>query len=194
MNEPRYSEDEVAEIFRLASELEQRDPPVVGARYGMTLAELQEIGREAGLDPELIARAATAPQARAVANQRVVGLPVGVGRTVDLGRAMDDAEWDRLVVDLRETFDARGVVRVDGTLRQWSNGNLQVLVEPVASGHRVRFKTVNANARAFMGIGVAFIGLFVVLGVVGVATDGLGLATAFGRMAGIAAIGTGFFG
>jgi len=30
----------------------------------------------------------------------------GVGRTVDLERRLTDAEWDQLVVDLRETFDA----------------------------------------------------------------------------------------
>ena len=29
-------------------------------------------------------------------------------------------EWERLVVDLRETFDARGHVTSQGTLRQWT--------------------------------------------------------------------------
>ncbi len=79
--------------------------------------------------------------------RRVLGLPLGVGRTVELGRKLTDEEWDHLVVDLRETFDARGQVRQDGSLRQWTNGNLQALLEPTPTGDRLRLRTMNGNAR-----------------------------------------------
>jgi DNA-3-methyladenine glycosylase II len=37
---------------------------------------------------------------------------------------LSDDQWDRLVVDLRETFNAAGIVGREGSLRQWRNGNL----------------------------------------------------------------------
>jgi hypothetical protein len=73
-----------------------------------------------------------------------------VGRTVELDRWLTEEEWERLVVDLRQTFDARGVVRADGSLRQWTNGNLQVLLEPGARGHRIRMRTYNELARVLL--------------------------------------------
>jgi hypothetical protein len=62
-----------------------------------------------------------------------------------------------LVVDLRETFDARGVVRAEGSLRQWTNGNLQALLEPTAGGSRLRLRTLNGNARMYMAVGAGFL-------------------------------------
>jgi len=84
------------------------------------------------------------------------GLPVSVGRIVQLDRKVSDPEWERLVVDLRETFEARGVVRQEGSLRQWTNGNLQVLVEPTETGDRIRMRTAKSDVRTlvFCGIGL----------------------------------------
>ncbi len=69
-----------------------------------------------------------------------------------------DEEWERLVVDLRETFDARGIVRHDGALKQWTNGNLQVLLEPDEKGHRVRLRTTKGDARGMMVGGLVMFG------------------------------------
>lgn len=155
MTERRYDEEETAAIFARASEATPRDVSALPAKQGWSLAELQAIGREAGLAPEEVAAAARAldrpPQP---APRRFLGLTIGVGRTVQLDRRMDDAEWERLVVVLRDTFDARGQIRVEGSLRQWTNGNLQVLVEPTSRGDRVRFRTRNASAQAYITIGL----------------------------------------
>jgi hypothetical protein len=75
---------------------------------------------------------------------------------------MTDAEWERLVVALRETFNARGVIRTEGSFRSWSNGNLQCLVEPDGEGQRVRFRTVRGNARPMMYMGLGMMGVSVV--------------------------------
>jgi hypothetical protein len=100
-----------------------------------------------------------------------------VARTVNLNRRLSKDEWERLVVQLREVFNVRGFTRSDGSLRQWTNGNLQVLLEPTATGHRLRFGTVNGAARASIASGVA---MFAVAGIVVIsdATVGtLGAAT-----------------
>ena len=97
----------------------------------------------------------------------MLGLTIGVGRTIDLDRKLTEDEWDRLVVDLRETFDARGTVKQEGSFRQWTNGNLQALLEPTPTGQRIRLRTVKANARALMSGGLVTFGI---AGVVAIAS------------------------
>lgn len=152
MAERQFSDEEVAAIFEKASEAESLAP--VSAGKGMTLAALQEIGREAGMSPEAIARAALSLDQTARAKpQTLLGLPVAVGQTIEVDRPLAEADWERLVADLRVTFNARGVLRRDGPFRQWTNGNLQALVEPTPTGFRLRLKTFNANARALVTMG-----------------------------------------
>lgn len=159
-DERRYSEEDVAAIFQRAAEAQQSARRQLPAGEGMTLAELQEIGREVGIPPELVAQAARSVDlAGRSTSQRFLGLPIGVGRTVDLGRPLSDAEWEQLVVDLRDTFDARGIVRYDGPFRQWTNGNLQALLEPTPTGHRVRLRTTKGDARGLMSAGLGFLGV-----------------------------------
>ncbi len=156
MIERRYSAEEVSAIFEQAAQAEQSGRLPAGRGQGMTLAELQAIGTEAGIPSELVRQAAQALDHRPQpANRNFLGLPYRVGLNVTLPRTLSDPEWERLVVDLRETFDARGVVRQDGSLRQWTNGNLQVLVEPGEGGHRVRFRTMNGSVRAYVSAGLA---------------------------------------
>lgn len=157
----RYTEDEMRAIFARASEAEPEGERLAPAPAGgMTLEELQSIGQEVGISAERVAQAATAldgspPSAGIV--RRLAGLPIGVGRTVELGRRLTDDEWDRLVSELRETFDARGTVRQEGGLRYWTNGNLQVYLEPSGDGHRLRLRTVKGSALAFMQMGAGFV-------------------------------------
>jgi hypothetical protein len=192
MPDRRYTDDEVAEIFARASEKEQAARRQLPSSEGLTLVELQKIGQEAGLSPELVAQAArTLDEPRAPAPPVFLGLPLGVARTVRLERRLTDAEWERLVVDLRETFDARGVVRAEGSLRSWSNGNLQVLVEPDGDGQRVRFRTIKGSARSMLAAGVGMVGLAAVTAVAGLITPVA--AEAMRSMTTLALVGAGMF-
>ena len=162
MPERRFNEEEVAAIFQRATEAQQSShapAPVADGRAGtgggLTLSELQEIGREVGIPPELVRHAATSiDQVGQPTARSYLGLPIGVGRTVELERRLTDEEWDRLVVDLRETFDARGSIRRDGSLLQWTNGNLQALLEPTATGQRLRLRTIKGDSRSLMTMGI----------------------------------------
>lgn len=151
---------EVAAIFERATEARetlQRQLP--SGEGGLTLAELQQIGREVGISSDLIVHAAhMLDQAGRQTSRKWLGLPIGVGRTIELDRKLSEDEWERLVVHLRETFDARGVVRHEGSLRTWSNGNLQALLEPTVTGHRLRLRTVKGDARSLIGGGLAIFG------------------------------------
>jgi hypothetical protein len=193
MSERRYSDEEVAAIFERAAETEHTALPVSAESKGMTLVALQEIGREVGISAESIAHAArTLDQAGRPASRVFLGLPIGVGRTVELDRPISDAEWERLVGDLRETFGARGSVRYDGPFRQWTNGNLQALVEPTLKGHRVRLQTVKGDSRALMTGGLGMVGAATAaLIAIAVAGGNAGSVTGVGFMA---AVGLGMFG
>jgi hypothetical protein len=159
MAERQYDDAEVAAIFKRAAESEHSVLPAPAEGKGLTLAALQDIGREVGIPPEAIATAARSLElgGRPVA-RRFLGLTIGVGRTVEFDHPLSDAEWERLVADLRETFDARGTVRYDGPFRQWTNGNLQALLEPTPTGHRLRLQTVKGDSRSMMAMGLTVLG------------------------------------
>src|SRR4051812_35224004 len=115
MSERQFSEQEVAEIFERATRQQTATLRQQSTGRGMTLAQLQEIGREVGIAPDLIAKAArSVDSADRYTVRRLLGLPVGVGLTASLGRTLSESEWQQLIVDLRETFDARGSVRDEG--------------------------------------------------------------------------------
>lgn len=160
MSERRYTDEEVAAIFKRAAEEEPTSLSIKAAGKGMTLAALQDIGREVGISPESISHAALSLEMAGKPGSRTfMGLPLGVGRTVELDRPLSDADWERLVADLRETFEASGTVKYDGPFRQWTNGNLQALVEPTPTGHRLRLQTVSGDSRALMTGGIAAVGV-----------------------------------
>ncbi|HKA57302.1 MAG TPA: hypothetical protein VKD28_01700 [Gemmatimonadales bacterium] len=175
MPERRYTDKEIAAIFRAATD-GPASPPEVPREEGLTLPDLQAIGREVGIAPEAIARAANGLDVTRGLARSFLGLPLGVARTVNLNRRLTDDEWERLVVQLREVFDARGSTRSDGSLRQWTNGNLQVLLEPTESGHRLRFRTMHGGAQASIAMGFVCFGAAAVTTLITALTGSLGEA------------------
>jgi hypothetical protein len=179
MSERRYSEQEIAEIFERATEAQKVGSRPSSPGEGLTLAELQDIGRDVGLAPELVATAARSLDApAAVAGpRRLLGLPIRVGHVVELPRRLTDEEWERLVVSLRDTFDARGKLRDDGAFKQWTNGNLEILLEPTSTGQRLRMRTYKESAAGLMLGG----GITLTIAVVGLVAALLGMGRELGE-------------
>ena len=146
--ERRYKDEEIEAIFAAAAEAPEPMSRAIDAGAGLTLADLREIGREVGIAPERISAAAEAlDRPPVVAGRRTyLGMPIAVGRTVLLPRAPTDREWALLVAELRATFGARGRAESEGELREWSNGNLRVSVEPTETAYRLRLRTVKGSA------------------------------------------------
>lgn len=155
MTNRRYSDEEVAAIF--AKAIEAEGPALVQSPRdeGLSLIDLQAIGRDVGLAPEAVARAAHSLEAGAPAESRTfLGFPIAVERTIMLNRRLTEEEWELLVVKLRDAFDAKGRVSASGSFRQWTNGNLQALLEPTTAGHRLRLRTFKASAQVGMRMGM----------------------------------------
>ena len=168
MPDRHYNEDEVAAIFRAAAEGSESRTLPGGRADGLTLHDLQDIAREVGISPTAVSRAAQSldrPRSAAVP-QTFLGLPIAVERTVALDRNLTDTEWELLVVQLREVFRARGTVRAQGSMREWSNGNLHALLEPTPTGYQLRLGTFKGNARASTAIGTLMLGMSAVVGFV----------------------------
>ena len=158
MNDPRrYDDQEIAEILERATN-ERTSGPLPARGTGLTLREIEQIGEEVGIQPERIADAARALDLRsnAPAVERFLGAPRSVSRTLHIPRAPTDDEWNRVVADLRRTFDAKGKLESHGGLRSWTNSNLQVHVEPEGEGYAVRMRTRKGNATQTTIMGVVF--------------------------------------
>lgn len=179
MSERRYDDDEVRRIFEAAAEARGTAPQGEGSSEGgLTLPELQEIGREVGMSPERIAQAAHSLDVRAptLPSRRLLGMPLSVGHVVELPRAPTDAEWAVLTGEMRQIFSARGRLGGAEGFREWSNGKLHVLVEPTADGARLRFGTLKSGAAGMAWVGIGF-ALFAVI------TFVLSMITPGGRVA-----------
>ena len=167
MPKRRYGEEEVREIFSLATSSGTRDPSLPSESGGLTLDELQRIGQEAGIEPARVAQAAQMLDARGkpAPVRRSFGLPIGVSRVVDLPRAPTDREWERLISQFRTTFGTQGKTTTSGGLREWSHGNLHICVEPTEHGERLRLGTLKDDAMILNGLSVVFGGMSVLFSV-----------------------------
>ncbi|HEX8692820.1 MAG TPA: hypothetical protein VF746_10395 [Longimicrobium sp.] len=187
-DERRYGEEEVAAIFEAAASPRGSGGRALSPEGGLSLGELQAIGAEVGIAPERIADAAAALDVRggAAPRRKFLGMPISVGRTVDLPRAPTDREWELLVAELRETFGAHGRDKSSGGLRAWTNGNLRAYVEPTEAGHRLRLGTLKGDGVALARLGVggllAALVMFVVLLLTGAQTDDLEMAALVAAM------------
>lgn len=140
--ERRYRENEISEIFERAAAPPKRRA-MANPVGGLTLAELQSIGQEVGVSAQRIAEAAAVVDRRAnvVPSRRDLGMPISVGRVVDVDRAPTDREWALIVAELRRTFNAQGRESSEGEFRSWRNGKLQAHIEPTERGYRFRIST-----------------------------------------------------
>lgn len=189
MTNRRYTDQEIAEIFRRATDSSALPDASPGAASGMSLAELQAIGSEAGIPAERVEHAARSldrPGLAGPTTQRLLGLPIAVTDTAELPTHLSDADWDQLVVTARDLFAARGQLRQEGSFRQWTNGNLNMLLEPGPNGNRLRLRTYNGFARSMMLGGIGALGITAVVMAVPWLT---GNAELFANLDGMAVLG-----
>lgn len=172
MTKRRYGDDEASEIFRLATTGGGHQQALPAESGGLTLDELQQIGQEAGIDPARVAQAAATLDAhgKPAPVRRSFGLPVGLSRVVELPRAPTEREWERLISEFRTTFGAQGRVTISGGLREWSQGNLHICVEPTEHGEQLRLSTLKEDAIALNGMSVVIGTMSVLMSAVVAAT------------------------
>lgn len=177
MSDYRYDEDEIREILARATEIRTDPGDVVpheltdggaAADPGLTLGELRRVAEEVGIPAERIDEAATAlelDRAGLPTAGRYWGIELATGHAARLPRMLTDEEWERFVVRLRDTFQARGELESEGSLRTWSNGNLQVLLEPLPQGARLRFTSRHDESKSYVDGALALLTAGVTVGI-----------------------------
>lgn len=137
----RYSEEDARRIFARAAERQSRTAP---SDRGLSLTELEEAARAAGLDPALVASAAAELEAPGPP-RRLAGVPVEARVSRVVPTALTDDVWTAIVSDARAQFRGTGTAGQLGRVREWShvsggakNGiTTHLSAEPVAGGLRL---------------------------------------------------------
>ena len=157
--ERRYNEKEIAAIFKQAAEDFEIAQKNVASAEGLTLSEIEGIAKEVGISPEFISRAVAKVDARQNPSREIklIGLPIEVKRVATISGGFGDSDWDRLVVDLHDTFGVIGSTKDDGRVRTWSSENMHVRVEPAGSDYRLRIEKTNSIATISMVMGGIFV-------------------------------------
>lgn len=119
--ERQFSEEDAREILALAAERDHLAK--TAARTTLTLAELEDAARTAGIDPAHVRSAAAdvlRPERRA-SRRTFWGLPVELRQTRILTGHVGDADWESIVGQCRQTFGRQGVVSDLGSTREWAS-------------------------------------------------------------------------
>jgi hypothetical protein len=143
--ERRYHDEEIREILDLAIGHDETTAQALPAVNGLTLRELQDVGRDVGIPADRIANAVAAFENRGERLPRTtaLGLPVTVGRVVPLPRRPTEREWELLITELRSTFGDSGTITSHGSFLEWSHGALHAFIEPTESGYQLRLTNSN---------------------------------------------------
>ena len=201
MTEHRYDDEEVHEIFaRAAGRQKEAERAESASQAGLSLAELQHIGSEAGIDPDLVADAA-----RALALQQPGGAltepvnPWEVSQDRMLPGPVSGGAWEQIVGDLRRTFKKNGIVSEFGDAREWHSGDdiashpIRLRMEPSGEGTHVSLRQDVATEIRGLYVALSIPGvmavLFTVITLVGNEPRLWGMVGAFGMAALLGLIG-----
>jgi hypothetical protein len=199
----KFSEDETRQIIaRAASRQEQAERVRLGTGTGLTLEVLQDVGRDAGIDPLHIEAAAKDVMLRRDASpvKTRLGLPLELRAQRVVPGSVSDAQWERMVTEFRQTFRKSGTVSQFGPVREWiseeesSNMPVKIRLEPVDERTVItlRQSTKTASEMAYVIGGTlasfgAMFGVFVGMGAFG--PGGVVLPILFGVLAVLSSLG-----
>lgn len=120
-NDPRFSDADVSRILQRVVELQQQALVPTG---GLTLHQLEDVAREAGLDARLVAQAAAdvtaAPETGDEEVALLSGAPVRTRVVRHVAARLVPAATAAIEAELRQVFGAGGELRVDGDTLSWT--------------------------------------------------------------------------
>lgn len=133
-----FTEAEAQRVFaRIAEQQRAADTPA----GGLSLDDLEEAARAAGLDPSLVASAAAELDAP-ISSKTLLGAPVAVSRQRLIRGTLSDETWETMVAAARAEFGQSGVAGQLGRMREWtlsssSRRTTRLALEPVGRDTRL---------------------------------------------------------
>ena len=185
--EPKYTDSQFALIMRKASELQERPGRVV-AGQGLSLAEIQAIAAEVGLDPAEVARAAAlVPRTNEGALVRLSGGPSVYWLEYSTKGEVPREDLGKLVDAIRQGATHQGLVsEILGSL-EWKNvGEVSQIHVAVVSRDGQTSVRIFAQSSALAVMIFLIPGLFGLIGI-GIATAVIGPTTIVGILPIVAA-------
>jgi len=136
----RFSEEEVQQVLRRAAKLQQRDPRVPTDVRALSLAELEQIAVDSGIDVQQIHRAILELQGRRHgAGSVVLGAPAHVHLERGVKGESPGGAYERLVPEMNRALGTAGQVSAVGETLTWSapntsSGPVDVTISPIEGG------------------------------------------------------------
>ncbi|MDX1647641.1 MAG: hypothetical protein R3304_10890 [Longimicrobiales bacterium] len=115
-----YGEEEVGRILQRATELQHREPKPTTP--GLTLAELEEVAAEAGIDPVHLRRAAMEVEAGTDATgvwSHVVGETLKITRDISLPGELDQSGFEWVAAAIQDAATEHGQPSLLGRTLTW---------------------------------------------------------------------------
>lgn len=149
-----YSREEVAEIFARATELEARTIAALPPGHSYSLAEAKAFAVEAGIDPELIERAAW--DVRIAAASRRTGI---VARRVetDFPTTLSQYGAARVLAAVRSSVEEQGISEASAAGLSWQSKDGTLLMTAHETAGLTRLKIASSawrgvSASALLGV------------------------------------------
>ncbi len=147
----RYGEEEVGLILKRAAELQRQEPAGSGEGGGLTLAELEEIAAEAGIDPRHLQRAAQEVDSLAVplhgeGADRLIGAPLVLKFERSLPGELPEDRFESLLPNIQDAVEGYGQPSLLGRTLTWqstsptSDRTLQVTASSRDGRTRIRIE------------------------------------------------------
>ena len=140
-----FDDAEVSRILERAAEQQRvAERGALVRQRGTSLAQLQEIAAEVGIDPRFVRAAALEVDVATPDRERkeILGVPRHLEDVRVTVGTIDDTQWGRIVEELRASFGSHGVVSQFGEIREWASGVstnadsmvVRVKLEPAGDG------------------------------------------------------------
>ena len=122
--ERRFSEEEVALIIKRAAELQQTEESEQESGGALSLPEIEQIAREAGIDPTLVRRAALGLDNPLPTNRPSpwLGAPTRLVFEKVVDGEIPIEEFETIIAEVRRTFGDNGLPSIIGRSLAWSSG------------------------------------------------------------------------
>jgi len=147
-----YSEQEIGAILKRTAELSKQVERSGSGDAGLSLDEIQALAADAGLDPNLVARAAAELSVPSGSDDKgKLFSPLAYTVDTELGVPVDAEAWESMLPLIRETFDDPGVVSSRSGVVEWTcsvanSTKAQVYVRRTPSGSRLHVYWSNTLA------------------------------------------------
>lgn len=174
----RYSREEMRRILEIASESLPPDTGLVGRDEGFTLAEIQGIAQEVGIDPARVARASRVLRRDTRVPPRVSFGTYQMERR--FGRSLSPEDMQFAAEEADRFFGVRGTLRRSSGLVEWHSPEARAFVGLVKEDGDTRARVIVDRSRQFLGGAAVFgvVGASVIANIAAAPSGAMGVLAA----------------